>query len=154
MTNKDYERLGHSGQLAWKRLKTGGRDWGDWLTVGELLMAGREVAMRGANTNQPEGAAYNQLFSQWLTRYGLKDMDASDRARLLKVMGHLGEIHDWRQSLTTTERLKLNHPSTVWRHWQKATKVKPVKPMIRGRTPGGTQTRAARPRRWRRRRRR
>ena len=130
MTNKDYDRIGYSGQVAWKRLKKGGRDWGDWITVGEALTAGREVAMRGAETNQPEGAAYNQLFGQWLTRYGLHDMDKSDRARLLKVMEHLGDL-EWRQSLDMTQRLKLNHPSTVWRHWQKATKVTKPKPILR-----------------------
>ena len=103
MTKKDYDRIGHSGELAWKRLKKGGRDWGDWLTVGEALTAGRELAMHGANTNRPEGRAYNEQFSQWLVRYGLRDMDKSDRSKLLRIMEHLGEIQEWRQALPTDQ---------------------------------------------------
>ncbi len=121
-TRKDYDRIGHSGQLAWKRLQKGGRDWGDWYMVGEALAAGRELAMRGAETNRPEGSAYNQLFGEWLVRYGLQNIDKSDRAKLLKIVEQ-PEILEWRQSLPQNERMKLNHPSSVWRHWQKATQV-------------------------------
>jgi hypothetical protein len=33
---------------------------------------------------------------------------------------HLPEIEAWRQNIGLTQRLKLNHPNTVWRGWQAA----------------------------------
>jgi hypothetical protein len=37
-------------------------------------------------------------------------------------MDHLKEIDDWLQKLPVTERLRLNHPSSVWRRWKAATR--------------------------------
>ncbi len=38
-------------------------------------------------------------------------------------MDHLDEIEAWRASLTPTERLRLNHPSAVFRKWKSANAI-------------------------------
>jgi hypothetical protein len=119
---KDVDRIGRAGQAAWKRLQKC-KSWTDWMAVGEALVAGRAMAMQGAKTNRPEGKGYNQLFSQYLTHYGLAEIDKSARAKLLRVMEHRGEIEDYRNALPQNLRLELNHPVTVLRRWQAATKV-------------------------------
>ena len=63
---------------------------------------------------------------EWLARYKLDDMDKGDRSRLFAVMDNLPMIEEWRQTLTLSERLKLNHPSAVLRKWKAA--VEPEKP--------------------------
>jgi hypothetical protein len=126
--DKDVDRIGRAGQAAWKRLKKGAT-WTDWMQVGEALMAGRTLAMNAAQTNRPEGKGYNQLFSQWLIRYGLSEIDKSARAKIFIVMAHRGEIEDFRSGLPSNLRLELNHPVTVLRRWQAATKItKPKRP--------------------------
>ena len=49
------------------------------------------------------------------------DFDKGDRSRLLDVMDRLPAIESWRNTLTRTERMRLNHPSTVWRKWKAAS---------------------------------
>jgi hypothetical protein len=40
-------------------------------------------------------------------------------------MGHLEEIEAWRATLTSPERLRLNHPSAVLRKWKSANAISP-----------------------------
>src|SRR6516162_5132868 len=120
----ERDRVVRQGQEAWRRLKKE-KSWQDWLKFGEALLVGREWSMHQAGVNRPEGKGYAMAFSEWLQRYKLDDMDKGDRARLFACMDNLGLIEQWRSTLTQTERLKLNHPNSVWRKWQKA--VEPPK---------------------------
>ena len=125
---KDVDRIGRAGQAAWKRLQKC-KSWSDWMAVGEALLTGRTIAMQAAETNRPEGKAYNQIFSQWLARYGLSEIDKSARAKLLYIMEHRGDVEDFRAGLPMNVRMELNHPVSVLRRWQAATKVtKPKRP--------------------------
>ena len=123
---KDVDRIGRAGQAAWKRLQTC-KSWSDWMAVGEALLAGRTLAMKAAETNRPEGKAYNQIFSQWLAHYRLNEIDKSARAKLLFVMEHRGEIEDFRAGLPINVRMELNHPVSVLRRWQAETRGKKPK---------------------------
>jgi hypothetical protein len=134
MREDDRDRVSRLGTEAWKRLKKT-KDYNDWLKVGEALTVGREWAMNQAQTNKPEGKAYNMAFGEWMMRYKLHDMDKGDRSRLFQVMEALPMIEEWRRTLTLTERLKLNHPNAVLRKWKAAfevpDKAKPAKPSLR-----------------------
>lgn len=134
MREDDRDRVSRLGTEAWKRLKKT-KDYNDWLKVGEALTVGREWAMNQAQTNKPEGKAYNMAFSEWMMQYKLNDMDKGDRSRLFQVMEALPMIEEWRRTLTLTERLKLNHPNAVLRKWKAAfevpDKAKPAKPSLR-----------------------
>jgi hypothetical protein len=111
------------GREALDRLNTG-RDWSDWQKVGAALAVGRTEAMRIANTNRPKGKKYNQAFGDVLKReqLGTDRLDSATRNQLLQIAGNLPAIEEWRETLDPDKRLKLNHPSAVWRHWRRAVK--------------------------------
>ena len=125
MREDERDRVARQGTQAWKRLKKE-KSWTDWLKVGEALQVGREWAMNQAGTNKPEGKGYTIAFGEWLAKYKLDDMDKGDRSRLFAVMDNLPMIEEWRQTLTLTERLKLNHPNAVLRKWK--AYIEPEKP--------------------------
>jgi hypothetical protein len=108
------------GQQAWRRLKDN-PTWKDWKAVGVAHVIGRTTAMRYAHTNKPKGRGYCAALSAWARKHGFADLDSGDRTRLFAVMDHLKEIEDWLQKLPEPERLRLNHPSSVWRKWKAAT---------------------------------
>jgi vacuolar-type H+-ATPase subunit I/STV1 len=118
--------LFRQGMEAWERLKKE-ESWEDWLKVGQAHIAGRALAMQraGVTTNVPRGTGYKREFGKWLAEYKFDDIDKGDRSRLFAVMENLPAIEAWRKTLTQTERLKLNHPSTVLRKWKKETQIDP-----------------------------
>jgi hypothetical protein len=108
------------GQDAWQRLKSN-PTWQDWRAVGKAHVIGRAAAMRDGHVNKPKGRSYNAAFSAWQKKFGFQDLDSGDRTRLFQVMDHLKEIDAWLQKLPESERLRLNHPSSVLRKWKAAT---------------------------------
>jgi hypothetical protein len=125
----NLENVGHAMMLAWARVKKArARMWGEWMTIGEGLLAGRHWAMRQAEANKPEGKGYVIAFAEWLKRFKVNDMDKSDRAKLLQIMEERPAIEEWRAELKPHERLQLNNPTLVWRKWTADTRVKKPKP--------------------------
>jgi hypothetical protein len=130
---ENLENIGHAMMLAWGRVKKAqSRMWGEWMTIGEGLLAGRQWAMRLAGTNRPEGKGFVMNFSEWLKRFKVDDMDKSDRAKLLQLMEERPAVEEWRAGLPNKERLRLNNPTIVWRKWTAATRVKKPKPHSAG----------------------
>jgi hypothetical protein len=107
------------GQEAWGGLRAGST-WSDWVAVGTAHVIGRTTAMRDGHINKPKGHSYNAAFSAWQKKFGFEGLDKGDRSRLFDVMDHLKEIDGWLQKLRESERLRLNHPSSVWRRWKAA----------------------------------
>jgi hypothetical protein len=134
MSDQDnLENIGHAMMLAWGRVKKAqARMWGEWMTIGEGLLAGRQWAMRMAGTNKPEGKGFVMNFSEWLRRFKVDDMDKSDRAKLLQLMEERPAVEEWRATLTDRDRMGLNNPTVVWRKWTAATRVKKPKPRSAG----------------------
>jgi len=120
-TDREQSTILH-GQEAWHRL---GRDhsWEDWRHVGAALLIGRSGAMREAAVNRPVGRRYNVVFAAWLNKFGFENLDKADRSRLFAIMDHLDEIETWRATLTPAQRLRLNHPSAVFRKWKSANAI-------------------------------
>src|SRR5262245_17318265 len=119
------EQIGRDAMRAWDRIKRAqGRMWGDWMTLGEGLLAGRRLAMHQAGCNTPEGKGYVIAFGEWLKRFKVDDMDKGDRAKLLQLAEARMEVEEWRAALTDHERRNLNNPTLVWRKWHAATRVK------------------------------
>src|SRR5262249_55446236 len=108
------------GQEAWDRLR-GNSTFADWIYVGTAHVLGRAEAMRDAHTNKPEGRGYNAAFAAWARKFGFADLDKGDRARLFNVMDNLKDIVAWLEKLPPNERLRRNHPSSIWRRWKAAT---------------------------------
>jgi hypothetical protein len=109
------------GQETWAQHKSD-CTWNGWLAIGDALDIGRTEAMAQAKTDQPKGRGYNWAFSFWLFKHGFNDIDQGDRKRLFDILEHRAEIEQWRATLTLTERLRINHPSTVWRKWRAESK--------------------------------
>lgn len=124
MREDEFDRVVRQGTEAWRRLKKD-KNYGDWIKVGEAHQVGREWAMNQAQTNKPEGKAYNTVFGEWLTQHKFDDMDKGNRARLFELMDNLPQIEEWRRTLTLGERLKLNHPNAVLRKWKAFMKPEP-----------------------------
>ena len=116
------EAVVRAGQEAWCRLRSS-TTWDDWKQVGKAHVIGRHKAMIEAGVNQPIGRRYNETFGTWQREFGFENLDKGDRARLFEVMDHLAEIDDWLKTLITSERLRLNHPTTVLRKWKGSTAV-------------------------------
>jgi hypothetical protein len=108
------------GQEAWQRLRSHST-WEDWKKVGAAHVIGRAEAMRDGHVNKPKGRSYNAAINAWLKKFGFYDLDSGDRTRLFNVMDHLNEIEAWLGKLLPKERLRLNHPASVWRRWKAAT---------------------------------
>jgi hypothetical protein len=93
--------------------------------IGEALEAGRAYCMRiaGIRPNEkPRGRGYVEAFNRWLKRYGFVKLDQAARKYLLDCMNNRAEIETWRQGLGD-DKIKWNHPTTVWRRWQASTKA-------------------------------
>jgi hypothetical protein len=118
------------GREALERLRDReGKNWDDWTAVGLALEVGRKRAEY--ESGKSRGSRYSKAMGRWIDEHGFRDMDESDRAKLLKVIEKRAEIEDWRAGLSDAERRKLNHPATVWRNWpgskkQSAPKSKPA----------------------------
>lgn len=119
-SNPAADPIVQRGRDAWSRLGQG-QSWQDWLAVGEALRVGRHLAMLEAHTNEPTGPRYQTVFGEWLETEGFSEIDKGDRKRLFDCLKHREEIESWRATLPLNKRLELNHPSTVWRNWQKST---------------------------------
>jgi hypothetical protein len=119
-SNLSADETVRRGQHAWARVRGA---WEDWLHVGAALVIGRTEAMREAHVNEPVGHNYNTAYGTWLQRHGFETIDKGDRARLFEVMDKIVEIEAWRATLTESERLLLNHPTTVLRRWKAATVI-------------------------------
>jgi hypothetical protein len=112
------------GREAWARLWARDRKaWSDWVLVGHELIAGRAEAMRQANANRPLGSKYNRLFGEWLRSHGFDGIPGQTRYRTIKVIENIREIEVFRDGLTEAQRLRWNHPNSVWAHWRRSLKA-------------------------------
>jgi hypothetical protein len=111
------EAVVRAAQEAWGRLRSNAT-WDDWRQVGRAHLIGRHKAMTEAGVNRPIGRRYNEAFGAWQREFGFENLDQGDRARLFEVMSHLAEIEAWLATLTTGERVRLNHPTSILRKWK------------------------------------
>jgi hypothetical protein len=114
-----------------------GRDFADWMKVARGYDQARREAMHQAGTNQPQGPGYREEFAKIDRRERLIDRDTDgkefpsreDRTYCIKVLENYDmpsydprrpSIKAWRDSLSHSERAKLNHPKRVWEaYWAK-----------------------------------
>jgi hypothetical protein len=77
-----------------------------------------------AGRNDPKGKAYIKAFSQWLDeRKWARDLDKATRNHALWCADHHADIEEWRETLAPNVQQKLNHPSTMKRHYEAEHKV-------------------------------
>jgi hypothetical protein len=122
---KMRDDAGHEAMLeagnAWQRIVQGQTKlWSDWKVIGSALDKARHEAQALAKSNQPMGRGYNTKMGELLAEYKLADIHETPRAHLLKVMDNLPEVEEWRAKQNNPETL--NHPTTVWTKYHRATK--------------------------------
>lgn len=131
--SNNLEAVGRAMMQAWGRIKKAqSKMWGDWMAVGEGLMEGRHWAMQQAGVNTPQGKGYILAYGEWLKRFKIADMHEADRTKLLQLMEDRPGVEEWRATLPDKDRRELNHPTSVWRKYRAATKVKKPKPRSAG----------------------
>lgn len=108
------------GAEAWKRHKND-QTWNDWCEIHEALEIGKIHCMGLANTTTPNGKGYVIEYGKWLKKYGFDDIDKGVRSRLAQCMEKRSEIERMRSIMSLSERLKLNHPNSVWRKFVAST---------------------------------
>ena len=96
------------------------RSWSDWIIVGGALLEGRAAAMRNARAVQPLGTGYGQALGTWMLDNRLT-LRPWERAALLTVMENLPAIEAWLATLPPLRRARMNCPTTVVKHYRKAT---------------------------------
>jgi hypothetical protein len=116
----------------WER-KTGDRDWRGWMRIGDGLEIGRdEIDKRlhnrkgvpgGGSKGRNKGRRWNEEFGAWLSENGMGELGgkkfAAVRSHLMDCVDHKTEIEEWRRTLSLQERTAWNHPTTVWRQFNK-----------------------------------
>ena len=107
-------------RAAWQRLKKDRGSWSDWIIVGGALLEGRAAAMRNARAVQPLGTGYGQALGTWMLDNRLT-LRPWERAALLRVMENLPAIEAWLATLPPLRRARMNCPTTVVKHYHKAT---------------------------------
>jgi len=96
-----------------------GRHFEDWLTIGEYIETGRRWAMKKAETNNPKGPLYNQMWNVWLARNPqFTKIDKTVRNNLMRVMENLPAIRHFLDGEEEPRKGQLNHPTTVLRAWK------------------------------------
>ena len=85
----------------------------------------RSEAMSTAHVNRPEGRRYNQEYSELLKANGFDGVDKAVRSRLFFILDNIAGIEKWLATVPTNKRLKLNHPDTIWRAYQRTVVKKP-----------------------------
>lgn len=128
---EDRTKVIAEGQQAWESLSKGGKDWAAWIQVGRALEIGRQQSMKRCGAKKPLGGPYNNEFAAWLKQNHFDNIDKSDRAKLLQIMGKLVEVEKFRATLTATERARINHPCSMWRRFEKSQPVAAISKRVK-----------------------
>jgi hypothetical protein len=105
---------------SWDHLKqTQRHNWGQYIVIGEAMVAARAEILRKLNRTEPTGPAYQRAFKAWLVEYGLDDMDKGARARLIKLIEALPEVEEMLSGWSDRDRRERNHPNAIYRALEK-----------------------------------
>ena len=137
-TDRPSESEARKEQLGAEAFECIKKHWTHWRHIATCFAVGNTKAMREAGTNRPYGRAYTHAFGKWLdAEPWRRTYDKVTRSHLLWVADHSNEIDDWRNTLAQNVRDKLNHPSTLKRHYEAAhrSQSRPSIPTRRRRKP-------------------
>jgi hypothetical protein len=100
------------------------RNFDSWLAVGRGLEAGRTVLMQRLKLNAIDDSAVGRkAYNVWLKQSGYNAVPNEARRVLRRILDpeHLLEIEKWYERLTEKQKLRWNHPSTIWANWRRET---------------------------------
>jgi hypothetical protein len=105
-----------------------GRGWPWAAAVGRGLQECQRLALATTHSNNMMSYVARMAMADILKRERLDRINKGDRSILLKVMENLPAVTAWQATLSTSQRIKYNHPQAVWKRYQAATVVPPPKP--------------------------
>jgi hypothetical protein len=85
------------------------------VVVGQALKIGRAEVV---NTIKASGGTYSLRMTAWLKTQGFDSIDKGVRSRLLDIIDELPKVQAWRETLPVEQRLKCNHPNSIWRKYK------------------------------------
>jgi hypothetical protein len=119
----DNNELIAEGLRAFASLKRGNkRAFPSWLAVGEGLSAGRRLLMERLQLNDLHISGIGQkAHTLWLRESGYVAVPSEARVALSKIANpeHLLRIKKWYEALSEKQKLRWNHPTTIWQNWQR-----------------------------------
>ena len=112
-----YSDIIRRGQAVLARLECNLTWEAEWRDLILALGEGRDIALRVAGADRPQGAEYRKAIGPWLRCYGFDRINEGDRSRLLRCFDNLTAINAWRLALPVEQQAKLNNPRIVLAHW-------------------------------------
>jgi hypothetical protein len=133
-TNADTAKLAKAAE-ADARIRQGDH-FHDWLSWGIGLTTLRDIAMRDAHTNTPQGRTYNVAIGRLMEdNPWAKSRDNATKSAAMWLADNMAVVIGWRETLAQNQREQVNHPQVVKRNFLKATAVKEPKPEKQAQTP-------------------
>jgi len=119
----DNNELIAEGLRAFASLKRGNkRAFASWLAVGEGLSAGKRLLMERLQLNDLHISGTGQkAYTLWLRESGYVTVPPEARVALSKITNpeHLLQVKKWYGALSEKQKLRWNHPTTIWQNWQR-----------------------------------
>jgi hypothetical protein len=133
------------GALAYHALKHEHHDYHHWVTVGKAIVALRSAAAEqaGVSPNSLKHPAYRAAYKQLIAaeKAGeLREIDSAPSTHAAWLVNNLANVEAWRITLTTAQRISLNHPTSVWRRHPDGRKAEQAEKALER---GGTERRTA-----------
>jgi hypothetical protein len=100
------------------------KNFADWWTIGEGFMEIRHAASVLSGTNDIQSPVYKKQFSALVGRTRLTVVDSVTRSKLLDLVTYRHDVELWWATLKPEQRLRWNHPTTVWKQWKNTSKTK------------------------------
>lgn len=98
-------------------------NWENWLRIGHSIAAAQDLAIEV--TGQSSGRGFNSFMTTW---YGIypecAKVEKSARSYAVKCWRERAEINEWRNTMGESQKLRLNHPQTVYKAYERRTIVK------------------------------
>ena len=115
MTDDDRAKFERGAEML-KHLQAGRGFDEHWVPVGEGLLAVRRTVMAALSLKKVHGSGsgyYRDAFSKMIAKTPYAEMHKVESSNLLYCMEHLADILEMRVSWTTSERAKINHPTSM-----------------------------------------
>jgi hypothetical protein len=117
----DDSQLIDNAAISFARLKKGGQNLLDWYAVGAGLDVGVRLALNESGANDRDNKRYKNAFSKWMKgQEWAGDLDSATRTHALWLHENHDAVEELLATLDTAKRLKMNHPTTVRRAWDRA----------------------------------
>lgn len=106
------------GALAIRRIREHD-DFSRWAKAGRALLRLQEEAMHLSGSNTPQGRGYTAVRAELGSRVpDLDDLDKTSKSHATWLARNLAAVEEWRRTLATNERDRLNHPSVIKRRFE------------------------------------